>query len=209
LVSDKDTEEKAILREKHKGAKGETGKANARRKEEGWFDKYAPPHLSGIDIGCGHDPLNATFHRYDKIFGSGNAQLMKDIPDNKYHTVYTSHVLEHMSNPIITIKNWHRICKANGHIIVIVPHRDLYEKRKTLPSKFNGDHKTFWFPIFGELPHTRGLKQTIIEALLWPNIVCLRVLDEGFRSRGTDIASWGEYSIEAIIKKTKPIKAYL
>jgi SAM-dependent methyltransferase len=179
----------------------ETIKSYSRRVREGWFDKYAPWWLSGIDIGCGKDPLNHTFRRFDAIYGDGDAQLMHGTPSDQFHTVYASHILEHMRDPIEALYNWWRICRHEGHIIVCVPHRELYEKKLHLPSKWNGDHKTFWLPDKGEPPHTRGLREVIYQAIPDANIVLLRVLDEGWVSNGPDMHSGGEYSIEAIIKK--------
>ena len=177
----------------------ETRKSHIRRLKEGWFN-YAPFWLSGIDIGCGTDPLNETFRRYDHIWGDGDAQKMFGIPDNAFHTVYASHVLEHVYDPIEAVYNWYRICKSPGHVIICVPHRDLYEKRKMLPSRWNPDHKTFWLPEKGEPPHTRGLQEVISQAVPGANLIVLRVLNEGYMVNG-DGHSGGEYSIEAIIKK--------
>lgn len=177
----------------------ETRKSHIRRLKEGWFS-YAPFWLSGIDIGCGTDPLNETFRRFDHIWGDGDAQKMLGIPDDAFHTVYASHVLEHVYDPIEAVYNWYRICKSPGHLIICVPHRDLYEKRKMLPSRWNGDHKTFWLPEKGEPPHTRGLQEVIFQAVPNANLIVLRVLNEGYMVNG-DGHSGGEYSIEAVIKK--------
>jgi len=179
----------------------ETIKSRDKRIREGWFAKYAPEQLSGIDIGCGKDALNSTFRRWDKINGDGDAQKMAGVPDNRFHTVYASHVLEHLHDPVEGIKNWYRICKPGGHVIICIPHRDLYEKKENLPSKWNDDHKTFWLPERSEPPVTRSFRHTILEAVPNANIVVLRVLDEGWVSVAPDKHSGGEYSIEAIIKK--------
>lgn len=179
----------------------ETIKSRDRRTREGWFEKYAPMFTSGIDIGCGKDPLNDTFRRFDHIFGDGDAQKMHGVPDNLFHTVYASHILEHVYDPIEAVWNWYRICRSPGHLIICVPHRDLYEKKKVLPSRWNGDHKTFWLPEHGEPPITRGLRDVVLQAIPGANIVLLRVLNEGFISNGEQSHSGGEYSIEVIIKK--------
>ena len=71
-------------------------KSHDRRLKEGWFDKYAPDYMSGIDLGCQRDPINHTFRRWDVIFGDGDATHMAGVPDNLFHTVYASHLLEHL-----------------------------------------------------------------------------------------------------------------
>lgn len=181
----------------------ESSKSKIRRKEEGWFDKYAPASMCGIDIGCGDDPIHPTFRRYDKKLKDGDAELMAEMPDDVYFTVYASHVLEHLPRPGVAIQNWYRICKPGGHVIICVPHRDLYEKKTTLPSRWNGDHKHFWLPEEDEPPVTRGLRSTIRRVLPEEaEIVLLRVLNEGYQANGAGHPD-GEYSIEAVIHKPK------
>lgn len=183
--------------------RGESDKARERREREGWFQKYAPPELSGIDIGCGGDPINQTFRQWDeRIKWCGDATLMSGIPSNAFHTVYTSHVLEHLQEPQKAIRRWYEITRPGGHLIIIVPHRDLYEQKTELPSRFNGDHKHFWLPEKGEYPWTRGLKEEVLAALPNANIVSLRVLDEDYIPSGEDLDHpMGEYSIEVILRK--------
>lgn len=185
------------------GQRGETTKARERRLREGWFERFAPEDRPGIDIGCQYDPLNQTFRRWDHLFGDGDAALMEGVHDRTFHTVYASHVLEHMVDPVVALKNWYRILKRGGHLIVLVPHRDLYEKKKTLPSNWNTDHKWFWLPDRAEEPHTLSLEDVIRRAELDDaEVVYLRVLDEGYdRSLPVDVHPVGEFSIEAIIKR--------
>lgn len=182
---------------------GETSKAAARRDREGWFDTYI--YDPGIDIGCQHDPVSSLFRKYDVIFGDGDATLMADVPDNSYKTVYASHVLEHLDDPITAIRNWYRILAPGGHLLISVPHRDLYEKKLDLPSRWNGEHKTFWLPwMYGDGPdlHVWGLWNAI-DLAINVEVHSLRVCDEGFTSEGPTIHSQGEYSIEAIVRKPK------
>lgn len=180
---------------------GETAKARSRRLRENWFETYAPERLPGIDIGCQRDPLNHTFRRWDVIFGDPDATWMEGVPDSIFFTVYASHVLEHVVDPVSAIKNWYRILMKGGHLIVCVPHRDLYEKKNDLPSRWNHEHKTYWLPEKSEPPCTLGLRSTILKAIPNARIVKLSVLNEGFVDPGPEKHSAGEYAIEAIIKK--------
>ncbi len=187
---------------KEEALKGETRKLHAARKALGWYEKFAPEHLSGIDIGCGFCPLNETFRRYDVLFGDGDATTMDDVSSNLFHTVYACHILEHLSQPDIAIKNWFRLVKPGGHLIVVVPCRDLYEKKKTLPSNYNPDHKWFWTTYENEPPHTLGLAK-LIEKNLWDfNIKHLQVYEDGYFANGDDHPG-GNYSIEAVVAKLK------
>ena len=179
--------------------RGETQKAFQRRKNENWFTKFAPEDKPGIDIGCQNDPLNQTFRRWDLIFGDGDATLMDGVPNGTFHTVYASHVLEHLQDPITAIRNWFRITASGGHLIVIVPHRDLYEKKKELPSKWNPDHKWFYLPYHSDNPSTLSLHDVVAEAIDSP--FTLRVLMDGWQDVGPDVHSDGEYSIEVVVSK--------
>jgi ubiquinone/menaquinone biosynthesis C-methylase UbiE len=180
---------------------GETAKARNHRLKDGWFEKYAPDHMSGIDIGCQHDPLNQTFRRWDLIFGDPDATYMEGVEDNKFQTVYASHVLEHLPDPETALKNWYRILRPGGHLIVLVPHRELYERKKELPSNWNFDHKWFWLPEGDEPPVTKGFKDTIERAIPGADVVSFEVLTEGIQEVPVNEHAVGEFSIEAIIRK--------
>lgn len=180
---------------------GETRKAFGHRMRDGWFEKYAPEDQPGIDIGCQHDPLNQTFRRYDLIFGDTDAQHMFGVPDESFFTVYASHILEHIRNPGEALQNWYRILKPGGHLIVLVPHRDRYEKKMELPSHWNHDHKWFWMPADSEAPCTIGVMPLFKKILPEAEIVSLALLEEGWRETEPTQHAVGEFSIEIILKK--------
>lgn len=182
---------------------GETSKAKARRIRENWFCRFAPEDRTGIDIGCGADPLNSTFRRWDMLLGDGDASLMEGVPDDTFHTVYASHVLEHLRDPVTAVQHWMRICRPGGHVIIAVPHRDLYERKLDLPSRWNADHKWFWLPATDESPVTLSLSRVIDSGCkcFRHQLVDLRVCDEGWQSVDPNAHAVGEYSIEAVIRK--------
>lgn len=178
---------------------GETSKAKARRQREGWFDKYVRD--PGIDIGCGSDPLNHTFRRYDHERGDGDATHCANIPDGVFLTVYASHVLEHLADPWSALRNWFRILAPGGFLLLSVPHRTLYEKRWELPSRWNADHKWFFLPDDGEAPCTLHLRELIRKEIPAGELFELRVCSEGWQDLGPEVHSVGEYSIEAVVRK--------
>lgn len=103
----------------------------------------------GIDIGSGPDPLMR-----QKLYGAwplmrsceewdvedGDAQYMAGEADESYDFVYSSHTLEHVIDPAETLRNWWRILKPGGHLVIAVPDEDLYEHGQW-PPQFNTDHK--------------------------------------------------------------------
>ncbi len=181
---------------------GETSKAKNRRDRENWFETYAKADKKGIDIGCQEDPLHETYRKWDLIFGDGDATFMEGVEDNSYEVIYASHVLEHVDDPVTAVKNWYRILAPGGNLIILVPHRDLYEKKKILPSNWNFDHRSMWLPLQAEEPNTRSFLQTILDAIPNANILSFRTLDEGYDySIPQNQHPVGEYSIEAIIRK--------
>jgi SAM-dependent methyltransferase len=185
-----------------KGYRGETSKARQRRLKEGWFSKFAPEDLIGIDIGCQEDALNHTFRRFDWVYGDGDATDMIGVPNDTFWTVYASHVLEHLSFPQKAIRRWYEITKPGGHLIIIVPHRDLYERKRFPPSNWNPEHTYFWLPEDEDPPMTKSLKKEVLTVIPNANIVQFRVLDDGYDySIPVDCHAVGEFSIECIIKK--------
>lgn len=49
---------------------------------------------------------------------------LKQIPEKKYDFVVSSHCLEHLANPLKALKEWIRILKPQGVILVVVPDKN-------------------------------------------------------------------------------------
>ena len=124
----------------------EQSKAAKRRFNDGNFHfKYF--NGIGIDIGAGQDSLDINkvfFPAIRRVRGwdmpDGDAQYMESVSDNTYDFVHSSHCLEHMVDYNIALKNWIRIVKPGGYVIVTIPEETMYEHNKW-PSNFNSDHK--------------------------------------------------------------------
>lgn len=127
----------------------------------------------GVDIGAGTDSLGNSdgLGKYIQQFPlitsckgwdieDGDANFMKEVKDNTFDFVHSSHCLEHMNDPFVSLENWVRITKPKGYIITTLPDEDLYEQSTGVKdgkfySNFNGDHKkTFtiyksksWSPV--------------------------------------------------------------
>jgi SAM-dependent methyltransferase len=50
---------------------------------------------------------------------------LAQIEENRYDFLLSSHNLEHFANPVKALKEWQRVLKPGGHIVLILPH---YEK---------------------------------------------------------------------------------
>jgi len=91
--------------------------------------------------------------------------------------------------------------KKNGYLILYLPHRDLYEKKQTLPSRFNEDHKHFFLLENDEEPDTIGVLSLLARTLDNYEIIYAKECSEGHTIFDSVLHSNGEYSIEVVIKK--------
>lgn len=175
----------------------EATKARARRTREDFFAKYCQGR--GLDVGYGGDLLAENCKGYDMEHGDAN--YLKGIANESFDFVHTSHVIEHMRDLDGALKNWWRVVKKGGYLIIYGPHRDLYEKKKELPSLYNPDHQNFFLPFDNESPHTVGMKPLIERTLTNYEIVYIKVCSEGHTITDPNKHSDGEYSIESVIRK--------
>ena len=129
----------------------ETAKANERRKNDPLFQRVFTG--KGIDIGAGKDnlareglfPNIETCEDFDTKDGDAQS-ILEYKTKNTYDFVYSSHCLEHLSEPAKAIKDWFSLVKTNGYMVIVVPDVDLYEQG-IFPSLFNREHKwtfTLW-----------------------------------------------------------------
>ncbi len=107
----------------------------------------------GIDIGGAPDPLALYVELFPLMRGvkvwdlnDGDGQTMEGVPDAQFDFVHSSHCLEHLHDPEEGLRNWFRILKPGGHLVVTIPDEDLYEQGQ-FPSTYNADHK-WTFTIF-------------------------------------------------------------
>jgi SAM-dependent methyltransferase len=66
--------------------------------------------------------------RYDERRPSGNqyffeATDLKGIAANYYDFAMSSHVLEHVANPLLALSEWIRVIKPGGTLVLVVPHK--------------------------------------------------------------------------------------
>ena len=101
----------------------------------------------------------------------------------------------------ISLKRWFEVVKPGGYLLLYIPHRELYEKKKTLPSRFNSDHKRFFLIDKDEKPDTVGIIPLIKRTLSNYEIIYCRECSQGHTITDPEIHSDGEYSIEVVIKK--------
>lgn len=175
----------------------ETSKAKKRRTEEGFFEKYCQG--SGLDIGYGGDLLCPNCRGWD--IEDGDAQTLEGLPDGHFDFVYSSHCLEHVNDAADAISNWWRVLKPGGYLLLYISERDLYERKKTLPSRWNTSHKRFFLLDKEELPDTVGILTLIEKTLENYKIIKSDLCKQNYKLANETAQASGEYSIEIILKK--------
>jgi predicted SAM-dependent methyltransferase len=170
-----------------------------RRLREGFFDKY----LSGdtiLDIGYrGGDPNSEPIT--DKAIGieldyPGYDGKTLPFREASQDAVFASHVLEHIKDWAAALADWYRVLKVRGFMVIAVPHRDLYERKATPPSRFNPDHKRFYTPA----SLLREVEETLPAGGY--RIRLLKDVDEGFDyTIPPERHAAGSYEIELVIEK--------
>jgi SAM-dependent methyltransferase len=177
----------------------ETSKAQARRQREGFMNRFCIGR--GIDIGYGGDPVTHDCDVWDEEHG--DAHYLKGIRDHSYDFVYSSHTLEHLREPVVALQHWWRVLRPGGFLILYVPDRDLYEKKTTLPSRWNGSHTRFFLLDRDEKPDTLGILPLVNQTLDGSEVVYAKRCDEGHTIDDPSVHSDGEYSIEVVIQKKR------
>lgn len=189
----------------------ETSKAVMRRLSDSRFiTRYFVGN--GIDIGAGDDPVS----NYKDFFPGmqqvrnwdlpdGDAQLMASVADNSFDWLLSSHCLEHMRDPTEAMRNWSRILKPGGHMVLLVPDEDLYEQG-VFPSRFNWDHKTTW-TIQKNLSWSPVSVSCTSFLANFPELTILKLelLDASYRyqiqNQDQTLTPIGESAIEIILRK--------
>ena len=176
---------------------GETAKAYARRMREGFFETYCCGR--GLDIGYGGDLLCENCMGWD--LEHGDAQRLDGLRDESFDFAYSSHTLEHVADATLALRNWYRVVKRGGYLILFLPDRDLYEKRRTLPSRWNPEHRRFFLLDRDEPPDTVGLLPMIARTIPEAVLVSARRCCDGHTIADPMTHSDGEYSLEVILQR--------
>jgi len=176
----------------------ETTKAKPRRQAEGFFKKYFSGE--GLDVGYGGDLVVPNCRGWD--VEHGDAHDLAGVADECFDFVYSSHLLEHLDDPARALRNWWRVLKAGGYLILYVPERDLFERKRTLPSAVSLDHKHFFLLDRDDAPDTIGLIPLLQRNLPGVEIVYQRICDAGYHAESPrSFMPQGEFSIELVARK--------
>jgi SAM-dependent methyltransferase len=193
----------------------ECSKALARRLGDSRFlNRYF--RGEGLDIGGAPDPLAlyaeffplvTVIRTWDRV--DGDAQHLDGVPDGRYDFVHSSHCLEHLQDCRAGLRNWFRVLKPGGYLVVMVPDEDLYEQG-AFPSTFNADHR-HTFTIWKQASWSaRSINLTDLLAGLGDQAAIERIelLDAAYRAAlpryDQSLTPVAECGIEFIVRKRRP-----
>jgi ADP-heptose:LPS heptosyltransferase/predicted SAM-dependent methyltransferase len=83
----------------------------------------------GIDLGCGTDRIHHKAIGIDKAIGAGICHDVERLPmfkDASLDFVFSSHCLEDLGPTEDILKEWWRVLKVGGNMVLYLPHKDLY-----------------------------------------------------------------------------------
>src|ERR1035437_5555824 len=178
------------------------GEESRKSWEDKWMHGFFRIYMYGIGLDIGGTGYLENVHAI-----LPDAQIVdlnypgydgKTLPfeDGSQDYVYSSHCLEHVSNRKDMIQNWYRVTKKGGYIIIVVPHMDLYERKDSLPSKWNEDHKVFFRPsnLIKEIEDSLPINSYRIRHLLENDT-------DHIYGVPVEIHASGNYEIEIVLEK--------
>lgn len=176
----------------------ESRKSHAEKQLNGFFNRYMSGR--GIDLGyAGYEdgvvPILDTATGVDTDYPGYDGRVLPFESESQDY-VYSSHMLEHVEDSQFTIREMMRVTKTGGYVIIVVPHHYLYERKLSMPSRYNGDHKRFYTP---------SVLLSEVEQALRPNSYRVRELrdnDRGYNYKSTPPThASGCYEIELVLEK--------
>lgn len=106
----------------------------------------------GLDLGCGPSKAFPHFTGVDnladvELFGIkiepdvvvDSCEQLTGFDDESQDFVFSSHLLEHIEDYAGALREWWRVIKPGGHLVLYLPHKDLYPNCGTEGA--NPDHK--------------------------------------------------------------------
>lgn len=112
---------------------------DAEGNEAGKIKYRIVPYLrgTGLDLGCGPWPVWPhcigvdNFDEWTSV-DNWHPDVIADVTkltvfaDNSMDFVFSSHLLEHLEDPARVLREWWRVLKPGGHLVLYLPHKGFY-----------------------------------------------------------------------------------
>jgi len=60
---------------------------------------------------------------------------LNELPESSYDAVISSHVIEHLANPLRALAAWRRVTREGGHLLIVAPHmQGTFDRHRPLTS---------------------------------------------------------------------------
>ncbi len=139
----------------------EAGKMHSYRRDKGFYEKYM--WGNGLDIGYKGleldpevEPIVSNAVGIDLDTPSYDG-LTLPCADASQNFVFASHILEHVDHPLVFLREWYRVLKLGGHMLLMLPHAYLYERSLKVGGTWGSclDHKRIYTPasLLKEIPN--------------------------------------------------------
>ncbi len=89
--------------------------------------------LAILETATEYESLDVALRAHDAPTWIGDVTDMSDVPDGRYDTIVCHQVLEHVRNPARAMREFHRTLRAEGTLILSVPH---LSRRHELPHDY-------------------------------------------------------------------------
>ncbi len=165
----------------------------------------------GVDVGCGLNKIHARAVGVNRVLGekdfryplgaqlAGAADDLHWFRDGSLDYVFSSHCLEHTADPAKTLREWTRVLRPGGSLVLLLPHKDIYPRIGT--PNANPDHKVDLGP-----EDVRGWMKSLPLALEQIDTVRTKLEDDPVAR--TEAPRWGHaslnFSFEVVARKTGP-----
>jgi predicted SAM-dependent methyltransferase len=139
----------------------------------------------GLDLGCGRSKIRVDaigIDLYSPLADMNcDARLLEQYPSEHFDYVFSSHLLEEIENTEGTLREWLRVLKVGGNLVLYQADKDLY------------------FPL-GDPQCNRSHKHHFCWESLWEIIKGLGGVELVHHGKYPESKEW---SFELVIKKTK------
>lgn len=116
----------------------------------------------GVDLGCGNvrikpDAIGIDLHNPNADM-KADARVLKEFPDGHFDYIYSSHLLEELQNTEATLKEWLRILKPDGYLVLYQADEELYYPLGHPNCNKAHKHHFSWKTLWAVLEKMGGVK---------------------------------------------------